>query len=649
MSELIVPALVTVVVLTVPGLAMGAAVGARGTWLAAVTAPLSLTAIATAAIVASWVGLTWSVLPVLLVALVATAVLAVGRRLLTGGWGVSRDPEDSPSPESSPAWPVLAAVAAGALLIGRRLLVVLQQPDAISQSYDNVFHLNAVGFVERTGSASPFTLGQMTTEGSLGFYPSGWHALVSLVVDLTGVSIPVATNATMIAVACVVWPLSVVLLTRTWFGTSTVATLAAGVFAASIAAFPFVPLTYGVLYPLFLSGAVLPVAVAALARGAGVAKVGPPVALAWVLLLGILPGLGVAHPSAVVATIVFSVPIVIGALATRFPAASSRGRAVLVGAGVLHLAVVAAVLQLLRPPSAEIHWSTIESPRRAARAVLDGSLFGTPAVHVVFAAAIVGGLFVVLRDRRTPHLVAAGLYLVSASLYVVVASIDSQLLRDVLTGPWYNNAPRLAALVPLTVVPFAAWGVARVVGLVGALPAVRVRVPTRGPLLLGLAALGTVALMGLTLLGGPLRPYTEQMQRNFALVGDAWFLTPDEVALLERLPEHVPDDEVVAGNPWTGAGMTYAIGDRQPLMPHLLMEIDDETQEINEGLSTATPGSDVCEAVRDKDVGFVLDFGDLQINNAVERFPGLVSLDESSLLREVDRQGEAVLYEIVGC
>ena len=139
------------------------------------------------------------------------------------------------------------------------------------------------------------------------------------------------------------------------------------------------------------------------------------------------------------------------------------------------------------------------------------------------------------------------------------------------------------------------------------------------------------------------------MQRNFALVGDAWFLTPDEVTLLERLPEHVPADEVVAGNPWTGAGMTYAIGDRKPLMPHLLMEIDDETEAINDGLSTATPGSAACRAVRDKHVGFVLDFGDLQINNAVEDYPGLDDLADSDVVREVDRQGEAVLYEVVGC
>ncbi|MDF1704585.1 MAG: hypothetical protein P1U38_07410 [Aeromicrobium sp.] len=647
MSELIVPVLVTLAVLAVPGLVMGAAVGARGAWLAAVAAPLSLTAIGTAAVVASWVGLTWSVLPVLLVGLVATAVLAAGRRVLTGAWGVPQRGSDEVAP--SPAWPVIGAVAAGAVLIGRRLVVVLQQPDAISQSYDNVFHLNAVGFIERTGSASPLTLGQMTTEGSLGFYPSGWHALVSLVVDLTGVSIPVATNAAMIAVACVVWPLSVVLLTRTWFGTSTVATLAAGVFAGSIAAFPFVPLTYGVLYPLFLSGAVLPVAVAALARGAGVARVGPPVALAWILLLGVLPGLGIAHPSAVVATIVFSVPIVIGAIAVRFATASPRRRTLLVAGGVLHLLVVAVALQLLRPPSTEIHWSTIESPQRAVRAVLDGSLFGTPAVYVVFAAALVGALFVLVSDRRVPHLVAGGLYVVSAGLYVVVASIDSQVLRDVLTGSWYNNAPRLAALVPLTVIPFAAWGVARVVSLVAGLSVVRERVPTRGPVVVGLAALGTVALVGATLVGGPLRPYTEQMQRNFALVGDAWFLTPDEVTLLERLPEHVPADEVVAGNPWTGAGMTYAIGDRKPLMPHLLMEIDDETEAINDGLSTATPGSAACRAVRDKHVGFVLDFGDLQINNAVEDYPGLDDLADSDVVREVDRQGEAVLYEVVGC
>ena len=57
----------------------------------------------------------------------------------------------------------------------------------------------------------------------------------------------------------------------------------------------------------------------------------------------------------------------------------------------------------------------------------------------------------------------------------------------------------------------------------------------------------------------------------------------------------------------------------------------------------------VCEAIRDKDVEYVLDFGDREVHGAEHEFPGLERLASSSAVEEVDSEGGAVLYRVTGC
>lgn len=648
MSELIVPVLTALAIMTLPGVTMGLAVGARGVWLAAAAAPLSLTAVATASILGEWVGLTWSVVPVVLVTVVAAVVLAVGRRVLAGRWGAD-DQRPVPEKRALPSWlEIAAAVGLAALLIGRRLGLILQEPGAVSQTYDNVFHLNAVGYIEHTGSASPFTLGLMTSDGSLGFYPSAWHAVVSLVAQLGDGSVAVASNAVMIAVACLVWPLSVVFLARVWFGRSPWITIAAGVFSASAAAFPLLPVYYGVLYPLFLSGAILPVALAALSVVLGQATDQPPRAWAGVLLLGFVPGLAVAHPSALVALLAFSVPIVTWqAVQIARAAASARRRAVIGVAYVAYLAAGLQAIRVLRPPSEAAGWQPTQTVAQAVGEILTGGMYGMPVAWALAGFTLVGAAALVRRGHPAAA-AASGAYVVAGFLFIVASAMTWMGLRMLLTGPWYNNTPRLAALVPVAAVPLAAYGV-EVVRQWAVAEVRRRDVSWRwSPVLTGTIAVAM--LVASTFVGAPLRAITAEAQHSYRMTDDSTLLAPDEVALLERLSDEVPDDAVIAGNPFTGAGMTWAYADRKPLMAHLLMEIDRDTTRINEELREAVPGSAVCGALDRKGVDYVLDFGRVTVYDLdPSGFEGLERLDRSAAVREIDRQGDAVLYEVVGC
>ena len=76
------------------------------------------------------------------------------------------------------AWP-LSAAATG-ITIGR----ILNTPDAISQTFDAVFHLNAVEWILQTNNASSLRLFLEAPQGSV--YPLGWHTLVALAMKLCG-------------------------------------------------------------------------------------------------------------------------------------------------------------------------------------------------------------------------------------------------------------------------------------------------------------------------------------------------------------------------------------------------------------------------------------------------------------------------------
>lgn len=68
----------------------------------------------------------------------------------------------------------LLGLAIAATTIVGQLKKSLIHPDAISQSFDNIFHLNGVRWIGQTGNGSSLSLGAMTTsDGSDAFYPGG--------------------------------------------------------------------------------------------------------------------------------------------------------------------------------------------------------------------------------------------------------------------------------------------------------------------------------------------------------------------------------------------------------------------------------------------------------------------------------------------
>ncbi len=657
------PAVLTaILVLLVPGLALGLALGFRAFAVAALSPVLSMALVSVAGLLAAFLKIPWSPWPV--AGLTAVAVLAaLGlRRALPAKWrGLQTERRID-----SRFWWALGGAALGGVIICARMVDVIGSPDHISQTFDNIFHLNAIRFIEDTGQASSLTLGAMTG-GS--FYPAGWHAFISLIAQISAASVPVAVNAGNIAIAAIAWPLGCVYLCQQALGQRRDAAVIAGILSAGFAAFPLLMIHFGVLYPNLLSLSLLPALLALGVQALGLSAVPElrgPLPLVALVLASV--GVAQAHPSTFLAFLAFLAPAVlyvyvVSVVKWRRDWAGNKARAAAWTAVLVVGAAAALGLWIVaRPSFAAAFWPPVQSIPRALLQVAGNAPLGTsPAVAISLLAVL--GVVVAARRRRNWWLI--GVLLIAALLFVAVSSFPAGRLRYLLSGTWYSDSYRLAALLPVAVI------VPATVGATAAWTWLRSRLaaaglgapangagdagPSRSPLLsrkpvkVTVSAAGAVALVVLTQLGSV--PDMVSLARgSYALTPESPLLTSDEAAVLSELDKFVPTDSVIASNPGNGSALAYALAGRRTMQLHILTSNespDDKT--ILARLRNAKTDPDVCPAVSRLGIGYVLDFGTQEVNNEHHPAPGLADLEKAGVASVVDQHGAAKLLKLTAC
>ena len=679
---------IAVLVLVVPGLLASLVFGLRGFALLGLAPAFSMSFIAIASSLAPLVHVRWGILPLAAVTILGALVVWALRRLL--GWA----PASKSERRLLPRWRAYrlhyAAYVLGlifaAVLIGRSLLIAFVSPDSFSQTYDNIFHLNALRYIQETGSASSFTIGSMA--GSP-FYPAGWHALTSLVQGLAGVSIPVAVNATNLAIGALVWPISVVFLVRAIFGSRPLAVFSGALLSACFAAFPLLMIDFGVLYPNYLGLALLPACLAQLLRAMRLShdSSGPPLR-EWLMLGASMIGMSIAHPNSAMALLAFSVPLFIFSYLSHVIAVARSGvnawRRLIAPTALLvvFLILTAVVWKVVRPPLAAAFWPPTQT---VAQAVGEG-LLGAPmrmAPTFVIAVLLVLGLFYCVRNRLIwPALIMFGMGL---ALYVIVSGYPAGSFRNFVTAVWYNDSYRLASLLPTVLIPVAVAGAlalaqwwARATSRVSgsparteassgsdqapfptvtasagaALGATRQRNTQRSrvrSLLTGSGVLVLTVLLVLAAQHGQVATERVNARGLYDLRGNSPLVTSDEMAILKRLDSHVPPNAVIAGSPYTGTALAYALADRKTLQLHILSAITPQIQAVDTGLRDAPANAAACTAIKDLHVQYVLDFGTQEIHYENHPYHGIEDLQGSHAVQLIDQQGNARLYKVVAC
>lgn len=649
-------------VVLLPGAALAWGLGFRRSSLIGLAPLLSLTVAGVGAVVAAWLNVPWSPAVVIAAALLATV----------GAWFLVRRrvPVETPLPEP---WTVMATALAGigvaVVLIGRRITQLVGAPDNISQRYDNVFHLNAVRYVLDTENASSLDLGRMGGGGGgrASIYPAVWHSLSALVTQLTGAEIAVSVNVVNLVAGAVIWPISVVFLTRVILGPRLIALAAAGVLSGGFVAFPYLLMVWGPLFPNLLSASILPAALATVilvCRSAPVTD--EPPLRSWLALLLGLPGLALSHMSSVNALLAFSAPILLWKLAAHLRGLA-RSRAPLaryvlpVVATLLGTAVAAVIWKGVRPGFYG-GWKPHQTVAGAVGEVVGNAPVGTDFAVVTSILALIG-IATIVRRRMLWWLLAG--YVVAGYLYVVDAGYQAGWARDFFTGTWYQDVNRLAAYVPIFATVLAALGVT------STFDAIRKVIATPGGRLeslvsnrrLGLTVAGGVrlpdlagglvvcALLVLLTQAGTVRDYIIDNKVFYQRDTKDSIVSSDEYKLLDRLAAEVPEDAVIAVNPWNGGSLAYAFADRKVLEYHQTQRMNPDMRIIAKDLADAGADPKVCDAVRKLKVTYALDFGNQYLLNSPSslKYPGLQDLEKSKGLQLVDSEGEAKLFKVVAC
>jgi hypothetical protein len=637
-----VPAVIaSLAVVFVPGLVVGLAARLRGFALAAFAAPISVSVVSLSAIVAPWLGLGWSFIPVAL----GTAVA-----VLLGGavaWRY-RHGETAGRP-GGPHWghiaSGIAAVAVAAALIGRRLIYVFGTPDAFSQTFDNVFHLNAVRYILDTGNGSSMFVSTLTGGG---FYPAAWHDLVALVAT-SGTEITVATNVVNLVVGSLVWPLSMIALTRALVGDRPAAAWLAAIFSTGFGAFPILLLDFGVLYPNFLGTALLPAAVALLARALGFAdSQGTNRRLSALLFVMCLPGVALAHPNSLMTLLAMGVPVLLVVWATWARHWTKARRPWILAAVVLVVGLLAAAAawHFIRPPVEAATWAPVETEAQAIGELLSLSGIGRPIAWLPAILALMGIGWAMRTAGRRWFL---GIYAVVGLLFVVAAGMPFGRLRTALTGVYYNDPPRLAALLPTIGIPLAVAGGLWIWDRCA--PVLRRWWQGLRPndILVKATAVAAIAAAAVIVQTGSVRDAARAAATSYRLTPTAPLISSDEMALLDRLDAETPEDAVLVGNPWNGSSLAYAIADRRVAQAHILSEVPPGLPLVYQHLDDAASDPAVCEAVHRLHITYVLDFGPQEVHGGDHGVSGLGNLVQSGVAQLVDQQGAAKLLRITAC
>jgi len=651
--------------LLVPGAMLAHVLGLRGLWWLASAPVLSAAAVGATGVVAAPLRVPFQWWEPAVVAAVAGAVLlairALRRRPLlrprVGRWNRGE--------AVVVAVPVVAAVVAAFITAAG-----IGPWNHISQTYDGLFHLNAVAWIQSTGDASSFDLYRITHPGTDNeFYPASWHAFVASTVQLTGATIPVATNAVWIAMQSLLWMPGIALLATVVAPARRrlLAGSVAAVAAVGLVGFPTLLLAWGTLYPTALAYALLPVGLAVTVRLAHWLALAPtdrrlPVPGVLIAFLGLwLVASAFAHPRSLFGWVLLAAPLVVieGASAIRrIWRVPTRRRPLVIVLGSLVAAIVLVVVVgavyvyrtfdlAHRPISDHLNGGPATATQGLGASILQALTLAPPGPSGggqlpgswLLAVLVVVGVLVTLLRPRIRWLAIA--WVLAIAFYALAAGSNSDLAKA-LTGVWYKDKFRLFALLPVVQAPLIGVLVMEAVTLA------RGRARTIATTVAVVVVVVSVATSN-ALSAGP-----SMVRAVFALPAhdkSGLLIDRDEERLLAELPRYVPRGQLVAGDPWDGSSLSWAIGERQALFPHLAGEWSQEQLLVAGGLDRIRTDPQVCAAVERLGIRWVVEDPQLLWGAPAEAAPfaGFHRAVQAGVLTPVARIGSAGLYRIPAC
>lgn len=632
--------LLVVVAFWLPGLALGAAVRLRGWILAAAAPALTFGLVSLGGYVLGKLGIRWNLLSFAIWAAIAVAVVgALSLLLVVLARRSGRVTEPEPRLALREHLMVGGGVVVGLVVGAVTFLRGIGSLDMINQDWDAPFHGNAVRWIAEHGSIIPGSLGTIANQpdNTSYFYPDSYHALLSTLLDKAGLHMPELLNAGAL-MGVLAWPLGIAALGVAW----RLPALAVG-FAAAVStwfsAFPYDSLWRGPLWP-YVAGVALVPAVLAIARYLLKPKgLAGPVGLAFAIA-----GLAGLHTSLVF--ILFGIFVLL-LLAMAFKLEPVEWKAAwptlvagAVLAGLFAIPLVLPALANAAGVTAAIWPSEASAAGAFTQMITFSGVADFPQWWIGLPAFV--GILIMIRKRIMLWFVVA--YAVFGGLYAVTVSLESPLIHKI-TGPFYNDAWRLAVYLPLF--GAIAFGVFAFYG--GAWLAEKFRdrlpsswTPARGTLV-GSLVIGLVALV----LSGA---YISRNDARLAIqYHDGPTVSYDERAAYAWLGQRVKPGERVMNDLVDGSVWMYALSGAQPVEWTYYGNLDEKSPNtyLTLNLNKLNTDSKVRDSLNTLKVRYVL-VGSGFVRPNYGLAPGLFGLRWTDGFREVFKNNGAIVYEIAG-
>lgn len=637
---------------TLPGYAVLRLLGVRGLLAWGAGPAVTSGYVGVSAVLLDLLGIPWSLWTVLL-------AFAVGL-VVAGGIGLAlgtvRDPATAHTAgqrvlrRSERGW-LAAAWALGGGVLAAAMMTGMRHADQPPQAWDTVYHLNAIWYIRESGNASSLGgLAPIYADTAAPYYPSVWHSIVAVAPGFAEVT--EAANSSSIVLGSVIWIGGLVSLARVVWPTTALPVILTPVIAATFVSFPAVAVSMLGVWPFALSVACLPGTLALMIGGLR-APLGWRVHTAYGLgLAWAVGGVVLSHGSGLFSLALLAAPllvVLVGRQARRFWRRGHRLTVALSGAVVVSAAVLAAVVVLTSEPVGAI----VGYERGGQPSYLPGMgalLIDHPLIYVyditsvnVVTTVLVGiGVVLTLRRRHARWLVVA---LAAAALLTLLAAGPPDNPLRVLAGFWYTQASRLNQLLVVPAVMLAAGGGAWVAHRVARWRGVSVTA----------AGFALVVAIGALTFGFRWSTQVQVMSSTYSTWPIAWgtMLEEEEIAMVDRAAQTLPEDAVVLGEPTAGSPYLLHRSGVEVVYPQLTpITSSPERLLLAESFDGWWRDPSVCETVRELGVTHVY-ADELTFAEGAkweESTPGLRNIrTERPGFELVDEGAQASIWRFTGC
>lgn len=402
----------------------------------------------------------------------AVVILCVVALLCAGAFALGRKMDWRLELPRLPWTTILVYVVLGCMLCSHLFLRRLTYPDELVQAYDLTHHVNLIRAFADASHFSSLDTGYYLSEADLAirpiaegsFYPAGWHTLCAFVVQLTGLQVPMAINASLFASMAFILPLSTAAAFALLFEGHDRLVRVGAVICLSFVMFPWTLYFFGPLYPNLAGLSLVPGELAMLAlavrpwatRAERLRAVAIPV-------VGII-GLAMVHPGCIFTLGLIAAPMLCNRL-WEFVYHKTDGSIVKASlAAVGFTAICCTVWFLLYKAPALQPTVTHEWPKFAntiQEIINIATLSFDYGLNVEYDAQILLSLLIAIGAVRAVHnpkwVWMAGAYVLACITCYAGAVLEGE-IKHLLAGFWYTDVFRLGSTACLAGTPLASLG-----------------------------------------------------------------------------------------------------------------------------------------------------------------------------------------------